>query len=426
MKSLDVCIPIHSTNSLSTVSFRFERNMISWIFLIFIGGCSALDNGLALKPPMGWMHWQRYRCLVDCKLYPDECISEDLFKRTADLMVSEGYLDAGYEYVMIDDCWMSFDRDPLTRRLQPNATRFPSGMKALADYIHGKGLKFGIYADFGTKTCGGYPGSLDHLDIDAKTFADWEVDYLKFDGCYVDTDLMEAGYSNMTYIEPDGIDADYAILTKYCNLWRNWDDIDDSWASVTSIMRWFSKNQDRLAPFAGPGHWNDPDMLIVGNFGLSYEQSKAQLTVWSILAAPMIMSVDLKNMKPEFRNLLLNKDVIKINQDEMGKQGILAFQKKNITVWTRPITPVVDNASSFAIGFVSFRCDGYPYRFTITPHALGLDNEDGYLLEDIFDGLERPVTKPNDEIVVRVKPSGAVLLKAIPVRINKIHSEVHN
>ncbi|KAL3285877.1 hypothetical protein HHI36_000397 [Cryptolaemus montrouzieri] len=387
---------------------------------------------------MGWMHWQRYRCVIDCDLYPDDCINEKLFKRTADLMVSDGYLEAGYEYVMIDDCWMSLKRDPKTERLQPNATRFPSGIKALSDYIHQKGLKFGIYGDFGTKTCGGYPGSLYYLDVDAQTFADWGVDYLKFDGCYAPTSIMEEGYGVMSkhlnrtgrpivfscswpaYMEPSGIKPNYTALTKYCNLWRNWDDIDDSWESVTGIMKWFSQNQDRIAPFAGPGHWNDPDMLLIGNFGLSYEQSKAQLTVWSILAAPLIMSVDLKNIQPAFRKLLQNRDVIEINQDEMGKQGILALEVNNISIWTRPIKPVIDNSSSYAIGFVSHRTDGYPFRIAVQPYLLGLDNEDGYIIDDIFDRTDRPITKPFDEIVVRVKPSGAVLLKATPIKDGKI------
>lgn len=410
----------------------WKITIICFVFIL-TSPCSGLDNGLALTPPMGWMHWQRYRCIVDCDLYPDDCISEKLFKRTADLMVSDGYLAAGYEYVMIDDCWMSFERDPKSFRLQPNATRFPSGIKALSKYIHSKGLKFGIYADYGTHTCGGYPGSLNYLSIDAQTFADWEVDYLKFDGCYVDQSEMEEGYAAMSgflnrtgrpivyscswpaYMEPSGIKPNYKALAKYCNLWRNWDDIDDSWQSVSSIMSWFGKNQDRIVPMAGPGHWNDPDMLLVGNFGLSYEQSKAQLSVWAILAAPFIMSVDLKNIRPELRDLLLNKDVIAINQDALGKQGTLVLEKNNISIWVRQLKPHALNCSSYAIAFVSHRTDGYPYRITVKPSKLGLFNEDGYLLQDVFDKIERPITTPEEDIVVRVKPSGAVLLKAKPL-----------
>ncbi|XP_044746675.1 alpha-galactosidase A [Coccinella septempunctata] len=412
---------------------ELSKISLAWILVVSFSSCSGLDNGLALTPPMGWMHWQRYRCVVDCELYPDDCISEKLFKKTADLMVSDGYLDAGYEYVMIDDCWMSFERDPKTLRLQPNATRFPSGMKALSKYIHSKGLKFGIYADYGTHTCGGYPGSLNYLDIDAQTFADWDVDYLKFDGCYVDIDEMEDGYAAMSkflnktgrpivfscswpaYMEPSGIRPNYTALAQHCNLWRNWDDIDDSWQSVSSIMKWFGKNQDRFATMAGPGHWNDPDMLLVGNFGLSFEQSKSQLSVWAILAAPLIMSVDLKEIRPELRELLLNKDVIEINQDALGKQGSLVLEKNNISIWVRELTPVFENYSSYAIAFVSQRTDGYPYRVAVKPSKLGLLNADGYFLQDVFDHTERPITRPEDDIVVRVKPSGAVLLRAKPI-----------
>jgi alpha-galactosidase len=169
-----------------------------WLLLcaVYIPLGQTLDNGLALTPPMGWMHWQRFRCLVDCDAYPDECINEKLFRSMADHLAADGYLEAGYEYLIIDDCWASKERDD-QGRLQPNATRFPNGIKALADYVHSKGLKFGIYGDYGTKTCAGYPGSYGHLETDAKTFAEWEVDYLKLDGCYADVDNLEQGYIEM-------------------------------------------------------------------------------------------------------------------------------------------------------------------------------------------------------------------------------------
>ncbi|KAJ8924358.1 hypothetical protein NQ315_007154 [Exocentrus adspersus] len=149
-----------------------DKVLITTLFLYLAAEVPALDNGLALTPPMGWMHWQRFRCLTDCVAYPDECISEKLFRTMADHLVSDGYLEAGYEYVIIDDCWASKKRDN-NSRLQPDPDRFPNGIKALADYVHDKGLKFGIYGDYGTKTCAGYPGSIDHLELDAQTFADW-------------------------------------------------------------------------------------------------------------------------------------------------------------------------------------------------------------------------------------------------------------
>ncbi|KAL1502107.1 hypothetical protein ABEB36_007301 [Hypothenemus hampei] len=405
---------------------------LSLLCIIIIGGhqVQCLNNGLALTPPMGWMHWQRYRCVVDCKAYPDDCIREELFREIADEIVNNGFKDAGYEYVIIDDCWASKERDN-NSRLQPDPKRFPSGIKALADYMHGKGLKLGIYADYGTKTCAGYPGSIEFLELDAQTFADWEVDYLKLDGCYSDILTMELGYSLMSrylnqtgrpivyscswpaYQEPIGIHPNYEKMSEVCNLWRNWDDIDDSWSNVTNILKWFSDNQDRIANYAGPGHWNDPDMLIIGNFGLSYEQAKAQLAIWAILAAPLIMSVDLKNIDPKFRDLLLNKDVIAIDQDPLGIQGRLVMTRGNIDWWTRPITPVIQNETSYAVGILSKRVDGYPHRVNFKLSDLGLKNPSGYKVQNIYESsIEAEMLKPNDTLLIRVKPSSVVLLKA--------------
>ncbi|CAH0551476.1 unnamed protein product [Brassicogethes aeneus] len=414
------------------------KNALLFFFLT-IGFVNCLDNGLALTPPMGWMAWQRFRCITDCEAYPDDCISEKLFMDMADRMAADGYLKAGYEYVMIDDCWASKERDS-NNRLQPDPKRFPSGIKALADYIHARGLKFGIYGDFGTKTCAGYPGSLDYLELDAQTWAEWGVDYLKFDGCYVDQKIMPEGYAKMSkylndtgrpivyscswpaYQEPLGIESNYTALSESCNLWRNWDDINDSWENVTSILSWFSKNQHRLAPFAGPGHWNDPDMLLIGNYGLSYDQSKAQMAIWSIMAAPLIMSVDLRHMETQFKHILQNKDVIRINQDPMGIQGKLILSKSQIDFWTKPILPKVNGKPSYAIGLLSNRIDGYPYRVNFTLGELNL-MENIYVLTDVFEKEIKPkVVDSKDRIFARVRPSGVVLLKAVPnvVAVNQM------
>lgn len=392
---------------------------------------NCLDNGLVRTPPMGWMQWERFRCLTDCEAYPDECISDQLFRTMADHMVSDGYLAAGYEYVMIDDCWTSHERDS-KGRLQPDPDRFPYGIKNLSDYIHSKGLKFGIYADYGTKTCGGYPGSIDHLKIDADTFAEWEVDYLKFDGCYSDWIFIDRGYIEMgkylnatkrpivyscswpAYQEPRNMESNYTALAETCNLWRNWDDIDDSWQSVTSILSWFSENQDRIAPFSGPGHWNDPDMLIIGNFGLSYEQSKAQMAVWCIMAAPLIMSVDLRTIEPNFKNILLNKDAIAINQDPLGIMGRLVLQKDRMDVWTKPLKPKEDGRKPFAIAIMSHRVDGYPYRFNFTLSELNITNCNHFHIKDIFESTTLGLVGDKELIFTRIKPTGGALFVVTP------------
>nr|CAI5822223.1 unnamed protein product [Callosobruchus analis] len=183
------------------------------------------------------------------------------------------------------------------------------------------------------------------------------------------------------YQEERGMKSNYTALQQTCNLWRNWKDIEDEWVSVTGIVDWFAGNQDRLAPFAGPGHWNDPDMLIIGDYGLSYEQSKAQMAIWAIMAAPLIMSVDLRTIEPKFRDILLNKDVIAVNQDRLGIQGRFILRKDKIDIWTKPITPKEEGGHSYAIALMSRRVDGYPYRLSFTMAELGIRNPNGFILK---------------------------------------------
>ncbi|XP_053614968.1 alpha-N-acetylgalactosaminidase-like isoform X2 [Plodia interpunctella] len=392
---------------------------------------AALDNGLALTPPMGWLSWERFRCITDCKKYPNECISENLIKRTADLMISEGYLAAGYNYVGIDDCWLEKKRSE-EGRMVPDRERFPSGMKALADYIHSKGLKFGMYEDYGNMTCGGYPGVLGSEELDIATFVEWEIDYLKLDGCYIKPEAMDEGYPNFgrllnqtgrpimyscswpAYQEPERILPNYASIAEHCNLWRNWDDIEDSWSSMAKIMDWFGDNQDRLAKFAGPGHWNDPDMLLIGNFGLSIDQARVQMAVWSILAAPLLMSVDLATIRPEFKEILLNKDIIDVDQDKMGKQGIRVWKnkenklRKNLEIWKREL-----HDGSYAMAFVSQRDDGIPYPANFTFEEMSL-KEQSYDIKDLYKDEADRILRPDEVFEVRINPLGVKFYKFIP------------
>uniref|UniRef100_A0A034VJ62 Alpha-galactosidase n=1 Tax=Bactrocera dorsalis TaxID=27457 RepID=A0A034VJ62_BACDO len=391
----------------------------------------ALENGLARTPPMGWMHWERFRCITDCQKYPNECISENLFKRTTDLLVSEGYAAAGYEYVIIDDCWLEKNRDNATNKLVEDRYRFPSGLNHLADYIHEAGLKFGLYQDYGTHTCAGYPGVINHMELDAQTFAEWDVDYVKLDGCYADTTTMDAGYPefgrllNQTgrpmvyscswpvYQEYEGKIPDYEALKQHCNLWRNYDDIDDSFESVAKIMDYFSKNQDRIQPHGGPGHWNDPDMLILGNFGLSYDQSKLQMAVWAILAAPLIMSNDLATVRPEIKAILQNREIIAVNQDPLGIQGRRVLIQKNVEVWTRPITPRNSAGEySYAVAFVNRRTDGAPYPISFNLKEMGLDSLRGYDVVNLFEKSQKlGVIKQTHIFNTRIIPNGVNFFK---------------
>lgn len=353
--------------------------LVSWD----IPGARALDNGLARTPTMGWLHWERFMCNLDCQEEPDSCISEKLFVEMAELMVSDGWKDAGYEYLCIDDCWMAPQRD-LEGRLQADPQRFPHGIRQLANYVHSKGLKLGIYADVGNKTCAGFPGSFGYYDIDAQTFADWGVDLLKFDGCYCDSlEKLADGYKHMSlalnrtgrsivyscewplYMWPFQ-KPNYTEIRQYCNHWRNFADIDDSWKSIKSILDWTSFNQERIVDVAGPGGWNDPDMLVIGNFGLSWNQQVTQMALWAIMAAPLFMSNDLRHISPQAKALLQDKDVIAINQDPLGKQGYQLRQGDNFEVWERPLSDL-----AWAVAMINRQEIGGPRSYTIAVASLG-------------------------------------------------------
>ncbi|XP_063537915.1 alpha-N-acetylgalactosaminidase [Cydia strobilella] len=401
-----------------------------WTFVLCVVGKSlALDNGLALTPPMGWLAWERFRCNTDCKNDPENCISDRLFRTMTDILVSEGYAAAGYEYINVDDCWPERERDP-RGRLVPDRERFPYGMKSLSDYVHSKGLKFGIYEDYGNFTCAGYPGVVGHLAGDSATFASWGVDYVKLDGCYALPADMDHGYPefgrqlNLTgrqmvyscswpvYQIYAGMQPNFSSIIEHCNLWRNFDDIQDSWASVESIIDYYGNHQDVIVPNAGPGHWNDPDMLIIGNFGLSYEQSKTQFAIWAILAAPLLMSVDLRTIRPEYKAILQNRKIIEVDQDPLGIQGRRIYKHRGIEIWSRPILPIQGQHYSYAVAFVNRRTDGTPSDVAVTLRELGLNNPAGYRVEDLYEDVDYGVLSPQTKIKVKVNPSGVVILRA--------------
>lgn len=396
---------------------------------------STLDNGLALTPPMGWLTWERFRCTTDCKKFPNDCISESLIKRTADAMISDGYLEAGYEYLGIDDCWLEKKRDP-DGKLVPDNERFPNGMKAIADYIHSKGLKFGMYQDYGNLTCAGYPGVLGYEELDIQTFVDWEIDYLKLDGCYIDPHAMDEGYPNFgkmlnatgrpilyscswpAYQEPNKILPNYKSIAEHCNMWRNWDDIEDSWASLKGVIDWFGDNQDRLLEHAGPGHWNDPDMLLIGNFGLSIDQARVQMAVWAILAAPLLISTDLNTIRPEFKEILLNKDIIAVNQDQLGRQGKRVWKKEGraersgLEIWQREL-----HDGSTAVAFVSSRVDGVPYAAKFPTYDLHLPETDtDYKILDLYHEEDVKTWNSLQDFEVRINPTGVKFYKFVPLQ----------
>ncbi|CAJ1077147.1 alpha-N-acetylgalactosaminidase [Xyrichtys novacula] len=351
----------------------------------------------------------------------------------ADRLSEDGWRELGYVYVNIDDCWSSKQRDE-KGRLQADPKRFPGGIPKLSRYLHDRGLKLGIYGDMGTLTCGGYPGTpLDKIEIDAQTFADWEVDMFKFDGCYSNETVQEKGYPLMSKAlnatgRPIGYSCswpayqgglppkvNYTQLGEICNLWRNYGDIQDSWGSVVSIVDWFFDNQEVLIPAAGPGRWNDPDMLIIGDFALSMDQSRSQMALWAIMAAPLFMSNDLRTISSGARSILQNKMVISINQDPLGIQGRrILKEKSNIQVFWRPLS---DGAS--ALVFFSRRSD-MPYRYKTSLKKLNYTTG-SYKVYDVF--TDKTTTlKDSTDFVVSVNPSGVVMWHvSAPAKLNQRH-----
>eukprot|EP00054_Salpingoeca_dolichothecata_P008738 m.49531 g.49531 ORF g.49531 m.49531 type:complete len:513 (+) comp17928_c0_seq1:21-1559(+) len=324
---------------------------------------------LAATPPMGWMSWEDFRCQVDCQADPNNCINDQLYQQMADKLVSGGFLNAGYDTIHLDDCWMSRDRNPTTGALQPNATRFPNGFKALADYMHKENVKFAIYTAESSSTCGGYPASKDHEKIDVEAFKEWTIDYVKVDGCG-NPDYYPTGYKAMgDALVNSGRDIVYScswpaylghnesvkpydtFIADHCNLWRNFADIQCNWASLLGIIDHWGDWGPVLKKFAAPGHWNDPDMLLIGNDCITEDEARTQMAMWSIFAAPLIMGNDLRNLTSSHVPILLNKDAIAVNQDAKGEQGLRLSAKGAQEVWARNLSD-----GSVAVGL--FNKDG--------------------------------------------------------------------
>jgi len=388
----------------------------------------ALDNGLARTPPMGWMSWQRFGCNIDCENDPKNCISENLYMEMADRMVADGYKDAGYQYVSIDDCWSEKERDPKTMRLVPDKERFPSGMKALADYIHSKGLKFGTYGDMGFSTCGGYPGNKFTMEVDAQTFAEWGVDSFKMDGCFTSLDDFHRGYPVMEfYLNKTGRpillscewaayqhDAkqkiDYAAISSVCNTCRNFGDIDDSWDSVTRIINYYATDDQNFTSVAGPGFFNDPDMIVVGSKGLSHSQEQVQMAMWAMFAAPLMLSADLREVTPESRAIMTNKAVIAINQDALGKQAKMVKTIDQTSIWLKPILP----SGSYAIALCNLFYAHHGLHANFTLADLGVTGGQSYKLTEVFEGKDMGVFSSTSAFNIYVDVSSVFLGTLIP------------
>jgi alpha-galactosidase len=311
-----------------------------WICLVLIVffPAHAAAQKLAATPPMGWNSWNRFGCDV----------SEDLIKSIADAMVTTGMKDAGYEYIVIDDCWQ-VSRDG-NGNIVADPKRFPSGIKALADYVHSQGLKFGIYSDAGTKTCAGRPGSRGHEYQDALQYAAWGVDYLKYDWCNTGTEDAQAAYATMSdALKSTGRPVVFSLCEwgshkpwlwakDVGNLWRTTGDITDCWDCKKEYSMGWTRIldlQDGLESYSGPGHWNDPDMLEVGNGGMSATEYKSHFSFWCLLAAPLIAGNDVRNMSPEIKDILTNREALAVDQDPLGAEGRRVWKNGDSEVWSK-------------------------------------------------------------------------------------------
>jgi alpha-galactosidase len=394
------------------------------LLLIILWSCAAFlvaqdkpapSANLALTPPMGWNSWNKFACNV----------SEDLIKGMADTMVKSGMKDAGYQYIVIDDCWQVLrDKDG---NIVADPQRFPSGIKALADYIHSLGLKFGIYSDAGSKTCAGRPGGLGHEYQDALKYAAWGVDYLKYDWCNTTTQDARASYANVR----NALDAaGRPIVLSICewgiakpwlwgkevggNLWRTTGDIQDRWSGK---KEWNPGDccsygvvdtvdlEAEIYAYAGPGHWNDPDMLEVGNGGMTTNEYRSHFSLWVMLAAPLIAGNDLRDMKPEIQEILTNKEVIAINQDPIGRQARRVSKLGDLEVWSKAL-------AGGGRSVILFNRSGSEQEITANwtdldyPASLSASVRDLWEKKDLgkFTGKFSAAVASHGVVMVRVKP----------------------
>ncbi|XP_037300638.1 alpha-N-acetylgalactosaminidase [Manduca sexta] len=395
-------------------------------------GVCVLENGLARTPPMGWMSWGYYMCGVDCERYPDKCLDERLILSVVDSFYNEGYQEAGYEYIIIDDCWSEKQRDK-HGRLVPDAKRFPHGMKYIADYIHERGLKFGMYTNIAAITCMKYPGSKDHFKVDAKTFAEWGVDYLKVDGCYVGEDYLNQAYVKLgSHLNETGRPMVYSCswpyyiefihnktpnltaVSAHCNMWRNYHDVSNSWGAIKAIAKYYETNYEILAPHHGPGHWNDPDMLILGTGSLSESQTRVHVAVHAMLSGPLLLSCDMGQITSYERSLLQNLDLIAINQDPLGIMAKPYSLHEPVTMWMKPHFPMKgDIYPSYSVAFVNMGEEDGAVSFA--PSQFGLNCTDGYSVMDVFTGVFLKNITLEDEINITVPPEDVILYSLFPL-----------
>ncbi len=387
------------------MNFRSPLPVFTLLLCLFVGTSVTLlppatsaqtSASLAPTPPMGWNSWNKFGCNV----------SDKLIREMADAVVSSGMQAAGYQYVNIDDCWQ-VSRDA-SGTIVADPARFPLGIKALADYVHGKGLKLGIYTDAGTGTCEKRPGSLNHEVQDAKTYASWGIDYVKIDWCNAEGLDPEVQYAKLR----DALaNSGRPIVFSICNwgvktpwrwgpatgnLWRTTGDINDTYERMSLI----GFGQNGLEKFAGPGHWNDPDMLEVGNGGMKRDEYRTHMALWALLAAPLLAGNDLRNMSPETKELLLNSEVLAVDQDAKGVQGHRVWEEGPLEIWVKPLAD-----GSHAVGL--FNRSESATKMTLDLNSVGAPAS--AKLRDLLD--HKDLGTVQNSYSAEVPEHGVVLLK---------------
>ncbi|MCX5208790.1 alpha-galactosidase [Kitasatospora sp. NBC_00240] len=428
--------PTSSSRSRRSVALLATALVLAAGPLTTIGAqpASALDNGVATTPPMGWNTWNSFGC----------SINEQLIRTSADLLVSSGMKDAGYDTVIVDDCWFDPQRDA-QGNIHGDPVRFPGGMKALGDYIHSKGLKFGIYEVPTDLTCaqrlGNYPGatgSQGHEQQDADSFAAWGVDYLKYDWCsQVGTlDEQVAAFSTMRNalhntgrpivysINPNSYHADKTGATydwsAVANMWRTTEDISATWDKHKTANSWSMGVMDivhingRLGRQAGPGHWNDPDMMEVGVGSMSETEYRSHFSLWAQMASPLVAGNVLTTMTSAVKGVLTNHDVIAVDQDSLGRQARIVADSDTELVTVRELangdrSVTLTNSGESAA------------TVSTTVAELGIAGAPSYTVKNLWTGASSSTTgalsaalAPHESAMYRITPDGTISTTQAP------------
>jgi alpha-galactosidase len=376
---------------------------------------------LALTPPMGWNSWNTFQTRID----------EPLLKGMVDAYISSGMRDAGYTYFVLDDGWMAMERDK-DGNLVADPKKFPHGMKAFADYVHSKGLKFGIYNCAGTKTCAGYPGTRGYEYQDARLYASWGVDYLKFDWCNTDgINALEAYATMSKAIRAAGRPMIFSLCEwgqhmpwrwakNDGQLWRSTGDIGPAFEKFPPRKGWtplsvlnILDRQDSIRQYAGPGHWNDPDMLEVGN-GMKYNEDKAHFSLWCMLAAPLMAGNDLRNMSAQTTSILTNKEIIAIDQDPLGVECFKYYSFDGIEIFVKPLAN-----NELAVCFLNrssrpqtVSYDWKDHSITDSISKVNIDfNQGAYKIHDIW--AKKDIGTTNKPFKQTIEPDDVVVLRLV-------------